>query len=593
MRTKHSLRGGVPGIVLLLATAVLVARLPAGAAQNVSAYSFFDPIVDVARLIDDRYYEEVDLDALQAGAIRGMVDALGDPYTEYIPLSDLAEFEKQVRGDFVGIGAEVRLSVEGYLLIVSPLDGSPALEAGLQAGDRIVGVDGVPTYRLGTTRVISMLTGAPGTEVVVTVERDSTRPAPVQATAATFDGPHTFVPAEVDPAVEDGETSALPAEPVTMPGPAADRQRFDVVITRSRVQTQTVRGLHRDGERWRYFVDPAERIAYVRISQFTEETARETPRVLADLVEEGMRGLVLDLRGNTGGSLSAAVRIADLFLHEGTIVSLKGKGVPEQSEQAEDRGDLPRDVEVVVLVDGGSASASEVLTGALKDNGRAVVLGERTFGKGLVQQVISLPTGAGQLKVTEANYYLPSGQSIHRKDDSAVWGVDPSPGFYVPLTPEQAFEVWTIRREQEVLRPESDADPAAWEDSERIRDILRDPQLDAATEALVAKLNTGSFLAPNPDASPDDMMSGLLDDEQARLRALEREMFRVRARITALRSTGAENEDAFYPTDAQLAGGSVVLRDADGNNLMELDVTGAGLDRWLRDAPVTPRGSGN
>jgi len=301
----------------------------------------------------------------------------------------------------------------------------------------------------------------------------------------------------------------------------------------------------------------------------------------------GVRGL--DLRGIAGGSLAASIRLADLFLSDGTIVSLRGKGVPEQSNSATPQGDLPADLPIVVLIDEGSASASEVLTGALKDNGRAMVLGERTFGKGLVQQVISLPSGTGQLKITEANYYLPSGRNIQRKDDSPVWGVDPSPGFYVPLTPEQSFEVWSIRRQQEILRPNEDEDPSLWEDADRIRAELKDPQLAAAVDALVAKLTTGEFVAPNPGAAPAEMQAGLLSAERDRLRALERELLRTRNRIVALQEGAGEGAEAdLFPGDDAIVGGTVELRDVDGNVLQELRVTGGGLDRWLRDAPLEP-----
>lgn len=587
MPTTRSLRASLPAMLLLFAVAVLAVRLPANATQRASAYTFFDPIVDIARFIEDRYYTDVDLEAMQEGAIRGMIESLDDPYTEFIPTRAVAEFEKQVRGDFVGIGAEVRLSPEGFLLIVSPLDGSPAIEAGLHAQDIIVAVDGTPTYQLGTARVISMLTGKAGTQVRLTVQRDAQVPRPVNALEPTVPGEVTFNPTVVDPFATESDPSRLPDSDIEVPGPGVDEQRFDVLVTRGRVETQTVKGLHRNGDEWRHFVHPTQRIAYLRLTQFTSETQRETPRILFDLIEQGMRGLVLDLRFNGGGSLPAAVAIADLFLKEGTIVSVQGASVPESVYSASTNLDLPDELEVVVLVNENSASASEILTGALKDNGRAIVVGERTFGKGLVQQVISLPSGAGQLKITEANYYLPSGQNIQRKDDNPVWGVDPSPGFYLPLDIEEETNVWRIRRENEILRPEADSDPSLWEDANRILDQLQDPQLTAAVHALESKLTTGTAYAPTDAYAQAEIQTGLLSAEEERLRALEREITRSRARIAALRSTAARTEDGkAFPTDEQLIGGEVVLIGTSGEELLRMTITGPGLDTWLRDAPV-------
>lgn len=588
MHTKRSIRTGAPAMLLLFAAAVLAVRLPANASQRASTYSFFDPIVDVARLLDDRFYETPDLSAMQEGAIRGMIEALDDPYTEFVPSRDVAEFEKQVRGNFVGIGAEVRLSPEGFLLIVSPLDGSPAVRAGLRTQDRIVAVNGVPTFQLGTSRVISMLSGEEGTSLRVTVERNESSPLPTKTLEPSIPGEFEFVPSEIDPFASESEPSLLPDTPITMPEPALNSRRFDVEITRRRIETQTVRGLHRDGDEWLYFVHPEEKVAYVRLSQFTAETGRETPRVLFDLVEQGMRGLVLDLRFNGGGSLPASIQIADLFLDEGTIVSVRGASVPENVYEARNEIELPDDLHVAILVNENSASASEIVTGALKDNGRAIVIGERTFGKGLVQQVVSLPSGAGQLKLTEANYYLPSGQNIQRKDDSPTWGVDPSPGFYLPLSIQEEADVWSIRREQEILRPDKDMDPSLWEDADRILAELQDPQLSAAVDALVGKLQTGEFTPANPDGATEatSIQAGLLDIEQERLRALEREMIRSRSRIAALSSGEEKDTETGFPSTDQLRDGTLVLRAADGSILKQYNISGPGLERWLVDAPL-------
>jgi carboxyl-terminal processing protease len=216
---------------------------------------------------------------------------------------------------------------------------------------------------------------------------------------------------------------------------------------------------------------------------------------------------VLDLRQNAGGSLEAAIQIADLLLESGEIISVEGRNRPRYTERASARGTLP-DFPIALLVDRTSASASEILAGALSDNARAIVIGERTFGKGLVQAVVPLPSGNGQLKITEADYYLPSGRSLHRHPESVVWGVDPTPGYEVQLSEEQLIQLWTIRREEEVLRPGRDGADSSWGDPVWIREHLQDPPLALAVDALQHKLDTGIWpdrteVASDPPAEPD------------------------------------------------------------------------------------------
>lgn len=489
--TNQPHRSALPALLLTMAVgAVLVFRLPGAMNARLSDTEMSQPIVDIAHLVDRYYYRDYDRSALQLGAIQGMLSTLEDPYTEYIPPAAQEDFDRIVRGEFVGIGAQIQMSEAGWLEIISPLDDSPALIAGVQAGDVVVAVDGRSTWQRDVNRIIDELTGRPGTEVRITIERDrSAGPLPDNALEASVPGETTITGREA------GEFGGEGSEPVTAPGPIEYAVRFDLVITRDRIRAQTLRGLHRDGQDWLWMVDPEQRIAYIRISQFTQDTIQRFPLVVAGLLDQGMQGLVLDLRQNTGGSLEAAIQVSNLFLSYGDIVSIEGRTHARQTVPAAPHGTLP-DFPMAVLVDRTSASASEIVAGALSDNARAIVVGERTFGKGLVQTVVPLPAGNGQLKITEAVYYLPSGRSLHRLPESEVWGVDPTEGFAVPLTDEQFIQLWNIRREQEVLRPGHDSDDARWDDPQWIRERLQDPPLAVAVEAIQNRLETGAWTPP-------------------------------------------------------------------------------------------------
>lgn len=487
-------RSNLLALLLIIAVgAVLVVRLPIAIRDRIADTHLLDPVTDIAHLVDRHFYREFQTASLREGAIRGMLEALNDPYTEYIPPSRQSEFDRVVRGEFVGIGAQIRMNADGWLEIISPLDDSPALLAGIEAGDLIIAADGQSTWQRDIDRVIDVLIGQPGTQVRVTVERRTDASAPPQSMLPPS------VPAElVITGREPGEPGGAGRPTLTAPGPAEDSVRFDLIITRQRIQAQTILGLHRDGQQWLWFADPDERIAYVRISQFTAGTIQTFPLVLTNLLQSGMRGLVLDLRQNSGGSLEAAITVSNLFLSSGEIISTQGRRRPRQSVFATAPGTLP-DFPMIVLVDRVSASASEIVAGALSDNGRALVVGERTFGKGLVQTILPLPSGQGQLKITEADYYLPSGRSLQRHPDSDVWGVDPSEGFAVSLTDEQRGTLWNIRRREEVLRTNPDRADEHWNDPQWIRERLQDPQLARAVEALQTVLRTGKWPEPKPE----------------------------------------------------------------------------------------------
>jgi carboxyl-terminal processing protease len=505
-------------------------------------YAWFDPIIDVQRLIANRFVTEPDLRALQIGAISGMLETLDDRYTVFIPEESIAEFDKALRGEYVGIGASVN-QTDGWATIVSPLDDSPALAAGLLPGDRILEVDGRTTMGETLEETIERIVGEEGTTVTLTIEREG--------------------------------------EQLTVP------------IVRKPIVTRSVAGFVRDGAEWDFFIDDEPRIGYVRLVSFGATAASEFADALQDLKASGARGLVIDLRDNSGGLLGAAVRIADMFLEEGAIVSTRGRAHEEETYFASPQTLAP-DTPLLVLVNRRSASASEVLAGALADNDRAVILGERSFGKGLVQNVLQLPSGAGQLKITEQRYYGPSGELIQREDGAADWGIDPTAGFFVTMTNQQTANALrtraqdtVIREDRDAPRPDADQLPEDW-----VRERYEDLQLAAAIEAMRNRLRTGEW-TPVSDIEDADgpARQELLYAVRSRdflLRELERANVRIEA-LGTVASAEEADELSLLPDDVELAGGLIEIKDAEGNIVQTLEITGDTLERYLVDAPVRKR----
>jgi carboxyl-terminal processing protease len=337
------------------------------------------------------------------------------------------------------------------LTIVSPLVGSPAYRAGLLAGDRIVEIDGTSTEGITIDEAIKRLKGP------------------------------------VDSTVTIG---------VVHPGA---REPEDVVLKREMVHVATVLGDRRNADdSWNYLVDPEHRIGYIRITAFSRETARELRDVLERLVAEKVAGLVVDVRFNPGGLLTSAIEASDLFIDEGTIVSTEGRNVKSHVWKAR-RDHTFRGFPVAVLVNRYSASASEILAACLQDHKRAVVVGERTWGKGSVQNVVELNGGRSALKLTTASYLRPSGKNIHRmpgagEDDP--WGVLPDDGFEVRLSPQEIRLLSQLQYDRNIVRRGelSDGDDAENDentDSEADdgESDFVDRQLQKAVEHLVAQLS--------------------------------------------------------------------------------------------------------
>jgi len=532
-----------PGCMVALLL-VVVAQLAASAADRFDALAWFDPIQDVLIEVRRSYVDELDdekLKSLQKAAIDGMLKELGDPYTNYIPLQQQDDFDKNVRGRYVGIGASVEIR-DGWITIISPMAGSPALAAGIRAGDQIRAIDGVTTKDDLIDKSINRLMGTPDTKVAVTVHREG----------------------------------------------APEDETEEVMVTRGRIQVSTVEGVHRVGEEWDYWLDPQARLAYVRIRQFTETTSGDLFEAVKTLVQSGLGGIIIDLRFNPGGSLQSAIEISDLFVPEGVLVSVKGRG-REQEYTAHEQGTLP-DFPMVVLVNNQSASASEIVAGALQEDDRAIVVGTRTFGKGLVQDVRALRSGAGQLKITTAAYYLPSGRNIHKWPESKTWGVDPDPGFFVPMTNDQIREMIDIRDELSVIR-EGNGD-GQWNDPEWINERLKDSQLSAAVKALRLRLENGQWQPTGQEMNPDEelikemrFVEGLRDEYIDRLEQIEERLNSLASFIPAEDRAPID----LIPDDADIAGGTVEVRDAKGNVVAVLSIAESGaLEPALRQAGLTP-----
>jgi carboxyl-terminal processing protease len=325
---------------------------PAVAAKKTVDLDDIRAFAAVFSLVKQAYVEPVDDKTLMQAAIRGLLGNL-DPHSEYLDQKAMDALGEDTSGSYNGLGLEV-ITVDGAMRVVAPIDDTPADRGGIKAGDIIVRIDGQPITQENVTEAVTLLRGKAGTAVTLSV-------------------------------LHEGAT--LPVE---------------IKLTREQIRVASVRA------RW---VEPG--YAYLRIAQFQEETGAEVKRKLARLREKNapLKGIVLDLRSNPGGLLTSAVEISDDFLDSGIIVTTKGRLKESDLNFSATRGDLSDGAPMVVLVDNGTASAAEIVAGALKDNHRALIMGRRTFGKGSVQTVLPLDE-THAIKLTTARYYTPSGISI-------------------------------------------------------------------------------------------------------------------------------------------------------------------------------------
>ncbi len=402
---------------------------------------YASPVAEAMDVITQNYLEDVDYRTLYESAMEGMAAGL-DPYSGYIPPSDYGYFREQLEQEFGGIGVLIEFGREtGRPTVTSPLVDTPAARAGIRAGDVILAIDGTDTARMSFRDTIQMIRGKPGEVVKLTVLHVG----------------------EEKPVELDIERAIIPVESVL----------GDV--------------LREDGN-WDFHLEDEPRITYIRLVTFGENTVDELEHALLDAEPEA---LVLDMRDNAGGLLNAAIGVCDLFLDEGTIVSIRGKGGEIRDHfRASPNSVLGRDVPVVVLVNHLSASASEIVAACLQDHGRAKVVGQRTWGKGTVQNVIDLEGGKAAIKLTTASYWRPSGRDIRRSPDaeeSDQWGVSPDEGFEVKLTDEQANEVRQVRRDRDTTEMIENGKPDSGDPPEDA-ESPDDPQLRRAIDYLLEVL---------------------------------------------------------------------------------------------------------
>jgi carboxyl-terminal processing protease len=370
---------------------------------------------EIRRLIEANYYEAIEPGTLARGAIDGMLAGLGDPYTVYYDPEEYKAFKEEASGSYSGVGMTVQMS-EQLVTVVAVFAGSPAEAAEIQAGDIVLSVDGTSATGRTVDEVVSDIKGPEGTKVVL----EMYRPAPVTTTSTTLVG-------QADPSSED-TTETTEDVTVDLTGLPPGGTTTDYTLTRRSIviPTTDVEMLEVAGKN----------VAHVILYTFNNVNASQELRadVQSAITEEGVEAIILDLRGNGGGLLNAAVEVASIFIDSGVIVSTKGLHSPEEELAAS--GGAVEEVSLYVLTDEYTASASEIVAGALQDYGRATILGETTFGKGLVQSVVEL-SNEGAIKLTTAVYLTPKGRDINDKgispdivapDDPATQDVDETLG---------------------------------------------------------------------------------------------------------------------------------------------------------------------
>lgn len=397
------------GVVLIALVTVFVAGYVFGAHQpstSVQAQSgspagtdeLFAPFWETWTLLHDNYVDPLDDNALLEGALNGLLDSLGDPHTGYMNPETFTQINESMSGEYEGIGATVRTDeATGGLQLVTIMDGSPAQAAGLLPGDVIVEVEGADVTGLDQNEIIAQVRGPAGTSVDLGIQRQS--------------------------------------EPEVL----------DVEVTRERITVASVAYEVLDGD-----------IGYVRLSQFEFGSSQELRDALEAMDANALKGLILDVRGNPGGYLTTSIEVASAFIPEGTVVTERG---PERERTYDALGNASApDVPMVVLVDAGSASASELIAGALQDNQRATIVGTKTFGKGSVQTWHTLSNGGG-VRITVSRWYTPSGRSVNDV------GIDPDVNVPFELEPGKVYDPATMPDPQleaalQILRSGEPVQPA-------------------------------------------------------------------------------------------------------------------------------------
>ena len=417
--------GGLAGAVL---ATQLAGPLQAQEAESQSSlFEQLDLFGDIFERIRGQYVEEVNSKQLIEAAINGMLTSL-DPHSSYLNADDAADMTTQTRGEFGGLGIEVTQE-QGFVKVIAPMDGTPAAEAGVMAGDFITHVDGESVQGITLDAAVDKMRGQVGTDIVITIVREG----------------------------------------VTEP--------FDLTITRDTIKITAVRSRI------------VGNTAVLRITTFSDQTYSGLEAEIAKSIEaiggiEAVEGFVLDLRNNPGGLLRQSILVSDAFLEKGEIVSTRGRDAADSTRDNATPGDLAQGKPIVVLINGGSASASEIVAGALQDHRRAIVVGTKSFGKGSVQTLVPLKDG-GQMRLTTARYYTPSGRSIQSL------GVMPDIVVNQPIrNPDEAGV--EAAAEQNAQRSEADLSGAISNDS-MSEDEIKLLEQERARTAETAKLRDEDY----------------------------------------------------------------------------------------------------
>jgi carboxyl-terminal processing protease len=393
-----------------------------------SAYGKLKVLADVFSIVERNYVEPVKANNLINGAINGMLETL-DPHSNYMAPEVYKEMQTETRGSFGGIGFEITIR-DKVLTVVAPIEDTPASRAGIQSGDMILRIDGKSTKDMTLMEAVKLMRGPQGTQVTITLMRQG------------FTEPQDFT------------------------------------MTRAIIPIRSVR-----------FKTLEPGYGYIKVSQFIERTFPDLENALSKIEsqEKPLKGLILDLRNNPGGLLEQAVKVADLFLDSGIIVYTEGRVEGQKMKFFVQKKEKTREFPMIVLVNGGSASASEIVAGALQDHGRAVILGSQTFGKGSVQTIIPLEDGSA-LRLTTARYYTPNGRSIQAQgispDIAVVDVVAEGKKGTVPRYMREKDLEHHLQGEKEQAVPEKSKEPAKTPEASAIPKSTEDPPLDRALELL-------------------------------------------------------------------------------------------------------------
>ncbi len=419
--------------------------------QKASHDRYSSMLVHAMKVIEQNYVDKVEPHKLFENAMTGMVGRL-DEYSSYIGPDSYQLFQQSIDQEFVGIGVVVEGPPQReQLTVFSPVFGSPAHQSGMRAGDVVLAIDGKSTGGVTLEQAVKQIKGPSG----------------------------TFVTLKIQHIGED--------TPVI------------VTVERALIRTKSVLGdVRKPDGHWDYLLQQNPHIGYVRLTTFGEHSVEELAEVLR-FNNQHISALILDLRGNAGGLLEAAVETSDMFVDQGIIVSIRGRDPKSEVKYEADTKStiVDRTIPVVVLVDRFSASASEIVAACLKDNHRATIIGQRTWGKGTVQNVLPLESGDSAIKLTTASYWRPNGKNIHRRasaTDEDDWGVSPSDGFEIELDDDEYGKVIKQRRQQDVLRDPGAtiAEPDVGEDQDPVQSQVPDRQLERAIEYLTSEIGSAA-----------------------------------------------------------------------------------------------------